>query len=276
MGGGGCRTSPTHDFQPPRRIEFRPTPAATAEPKSRAVALDCEMAGIADGGSEVILLCAVDFLTGAVLINRLVCPGVPITDMRTGIHGITKSSLDTSTSQGQALAGWEAARSELWKYIDDKTILVGHALEHDLDGLRMIHHRVVDSSILSANTFDGRRVRYGLDKLSSELPKIEIRKGNGGIHDCMEDVLAAREVVLFCIRTHNKQAFKSWVQAKKREKILFEAQRKAAKQKKANQNRATGGSSYKNVDSDDLERWSDIAEDLGWPHPDTGYDPWSD
>ena len=31
-------------------------------------------------------------------------------------------------------------------------------------------------------------------------------------------------------------------------------------------------------DDDDREilHWSDIAEDLGWPHPDTGYDPWSD
>ena len=247
------------------------------------MALDCEMAGIAGGGSEVILLCATDFLTGTVLIDRLVCPSVAITDMRTRIHGVTKSSLDKSTSQGQALAGWGEARSELWKYINDKTILVGHALEHDLGALRMIHPRVVDSSILSEITVGGRRVQFGLHKLSSELPRIEIRKGEDGIHDCMEDVLAAREVVLFCTRSRNKKAFKSWTEAKKREQIRLEAERQAAKQAKANRrhrNRASGGRSSYTFDSDDgdeeILRWSDIAEDLGWPHPDTGYDPWSD
>ncbi len=29
-------------------------------------------------------------------------------------------------------------------------------------------------------------------------------------------------------------------------------------------------------DDDEILHWSDIAEDFGWPHPDTGYDPWSD
>jgi hypothetical protein len=44
-----------------------------------------------------------------------------------------------------------------------------------------------------------------------------------------------------------------------------------------------GGSSYRiysDSDSDEEDGevldWSDIAEDLGWPHPDTGYDTWSD
>ncbi|GAW23451.1 hypothetical protein ANO14919_130100 [Xylariales sp. No.14919] len=283
-GGGGCQTLPKHNFQLPQRAlthqEFRHTPVALAEPKFRAVALDCEMAGVAGGGSEVILLCATDFVTGAVLINRLVCPGVAIADMRTRIHGITKSSLDKSTSQGQALAGWEGARSELWKYIDDRTILVGHALEHDLGALRMIHPRVVDSSILSEIAVGGRRVRFGLQELSSELPRIEIRKGGEGIHDCMEDVLAAREVVLFCTRARNKKAFKSWADAK-REQIRLEAERKAARQGKANgrhSNGARGGRSSYTFDSDDGDElhWSDIAEDFGWPHPDTGYYPWSD
>jgi len=26
----------------------------------------------------------------------------------------------------------------------------------------------------------------------------------------------------------------------------------------------------------EVVHWDEIAEDLGWPHPDTGYDPWSD
>ncbi|GAP87671.1 putative RNA exonuclease 3 [Rosellinia necatrix] len=285
--GKGCTTLPAHDFHLPLHAfahkDFRQTPAASAEPRFRAVALDCEMAGVAGGAGEAILLCATDYITGAVLVNRLVCPRERITQMRTQIHGIKKSALDEATSQGQALAGWEEARSELWKCIDDNTILVGHALKHDLSALRMIHPRVVDSGILSGNAV-GCRTQLGLQKLCSELLGIEIRKGKGGIHNCLEDVLATREVVLFCTRARNKEAFQAWVEAKKREERRLEMIRELAKQKKANERRRRGAAgseggnrSFTDFHEDDeVLHWSDIAEDLGWPHPDTGYDPWSD
>jgi len=153
---------PTHDFQLPLRAikhqDFRKTPTASGEPKFRAVVLDCEMAGIAGGAGEAILLCVTDYVTGAVLLNRFVCPREKITQMRSSIHGISKSILDGAISQGQSLSGCEGARSELWKYIDDDTILVGHALQHDLDALRIIHPRVVDSGILSRNAVGIRRI----------------------------------------------------------------------------------------------------------------------
>lgn len=283
-------TLPTHDFQLPLRAikhkDFLKTPAASAgEPKFRAVTLDCEMAGIASGAGEAILLCVTDYVTGALLFNRFVCPREEITQMRSSIHGISKSTLNNAISQGQALSGWEGARSELWKYIDDNTILVGHALEHDLDALRIIHPRAVDSGILSRNAVGIRRIRWGLQTLCSELLKFEIRKNKGGIHDCLEDVLATREVVLFC--TQNKEAFQSWAEAKKSKELRLEKERERARQEKENEQarkgvvRVGGGSSHRtyfNSDDDggEILYWSDIAEDLGWPHPDTGYDPWSD
>lgn len=279
---------PKHKFRHPQRAssdkkDFQQTPAASAEPKFRAVALDCEMAGIASGASEVIWLCATDFVTGAVLVNRLVCPRERITEMRSDIHGITESTLGEATFQGQALAGWAEARSELWKYIDDNTILVGHALQHDLRALRMIHPRVVDSGILSANAVRYRGTQFGLKTLCSELLSVEIRTGMGGIHDSLEDVLAARQVVLFCTHARNKKAFQDWAEARKREAVSMEMKRKTDKRLKreAAKAKTKGGSSrYADFDSDEEDsevlRWSDIAEDLGWPHPDTGYDPWSD
>lgn len=285
--GKGCKTLPTHNFQLPLRAfthkDFRPTPAASAEPKFRAVVIDCEMAGVPSGASEVVLVCATDFVTGAVLVNRLVCPSERIWQMRTPIHGIKKSTLDEATSQGRALAGWEGARAELWKYIDDDTILVGHALHHDLSALRMIHPRVVDSGILSGKAVGHRRIQLGLQTLCSELLKVKIRAGKGGIHDGLEDVLATREVVLFFTRARNKKAFQDWAEARKCEEIRLEKKRKIDKRLKreAARAKASGGSSgYGEFDSDYEDReilhWSDIAEDLGWPHPDTGYDPWSD
>jgi DNA polymerase III epsilon subunit-like protein len=243
------------------------------------------MAGIAGGDSEAILLCLTDYVTGAVLLNRFVCPREKITQMRTPIHGISKPMLDQAIAQGQALYGWEGARSEVWKYIDANTVLVGHALEHDLNALRIIHPRVVDSGILARNAVGIHRIRWGLHTLCSALLSVEIRKNQGGIHDCLEDVLATREVVLFC--TRNKAAFTSWAEAKRVEEMRLEREREIAKQKKQEEERLSkeraqkghwsGRHVYYDLDDDhELVHWSDIAEDLGWPHPDTGYDPWSD
>jgi DNA polymerase III epsilon subunit-like protein len=281
---------PAHDFHPPLRAfkhkDFLETPAASAKaPKFRAVTLDCEMAGIAGGAGEAILLCVTDYVTGAVLMNQFVCPRERITQMRSLIHGISKSTLDAAVSQGQALHGWEQARLELWKYIDGSTILVGHALEHDLDALRIIHPLVVDSGIMSRNAVGTRRIKWGLKTLCPELLNFEIRKNEGGIHDCLEDVLATREVLLFC--TRNKEAFQSWAEAKYREEMRLQKEREIAKQEKENEKvrkemvKAKGEiNSLTHFDSGDEDEeilhWSDMAEDMGWPHPDTGYDPWSD
>ncbi|TVY41248.1 RNA exonuclease [Lachnellula occidentalis] len=232
--GKGCQTLPTHDFQLPLRasqhIDYRKTPAPSAEPKFRAVVLDCEMAGIASGAGEVILLCATDYVTGAVLLNRYVNPSEKITQMRSSIHGISTSTLTNAILQGQALSGWEGARSELWKYIDDKTILVGHALQNDLDGLRIIHPRVVDSGILARNEVGIPYLQGGLSTLCSELLNVEIRKNKGGIHDCLEDVLATREVVLFC--TQNKEGFRIWGATKKAEQMRVNEEREIARKEK--------------------------------------------
>jgi DNA polymerase III epsilon subunit-like protein len=253
--------------------DFRQTPPASAESKFLSVALDCEMAGVAGGASEAIFLCVTDFCTGAVLLNRYVRPREPITQMRSSIHGISKSTLENAIRQGQTLWGWEGARSELWKYIDSNTIIVGHALEHDLDALRMIHPRIVDSGILSRKAVGIHRIRWGLQTLCSELVHVGIRENKGAIHDCLEDVLATREVVLFC--TQKKEAFQTWAEAKKAEELRLEKERESRRQEKQSRNDAVTA-----ADSDDereeVLHWSDIAEDLGWPHPDTGYDPWSD
>lgn len=106
---------PAHDFHPPLRAfkhkVYLETPAVSAKtPKYRAVALDCEMAGVAGGAGEAILLCVTDYVTGAVLMNRFVWPTERITQMRSSIHGISKSTLEAAVLQGQALHGWRQAR----------------------------------------------------------------------------------------------------------------------------------------------------------------------
>lgn len=285
---------PKHDYAnlDPRLAakyqSFAPTPAASPQkPAFRAVTIDCEMAGVVGMMSKVILICAADYFTGAILLNKLVYPAEKVISWRSSIHGIKRSTMETAVLQGQTLAGWKEARQELWKFIDDTTILVGHALQHDLDVLRMIHPRIVDSAILASNAVGTRARQWGLETLCREFLSIEIRNNKGGVHDCMEDVLATREVVLWC--TRNRRELEHWANLRRMEEELKKEERLKAQQAKKNEEAKKKTSEAKNLDfeaydeyldthSEEDERiyWSDIAEDLGYPHPDTGYDPWSD
>ncbi|EGR44316.1 uncharacterized protein TRIREDRAFT_42264, partial [Trichoderma reesei QM6a] len=170
--------------------------------KRRAVVIDCEMAEAADGSDELISLCAIDFLTGETLVNNLVVPSRPIKDWRTDIHGIEVSKLYEAIMNQRALSGWIGARQELWKHIDDITIVIGQSICYDFEALRLVHTRVVDSAMLATEAVFYNRAakkkpgrRWGLQELCKTFLGIEIR-AEGGTHDNLEDVLAAREVVL--------------------------------------------------------------------------------
>jgi hypothetical protein len=80
--------------------------------------------------------------------------------------------MDDAVEKGSALNGWMTARSKVWELINSETILAGHSLKNDLDLLRMIHTKVVDSTILTSNAIGkimvpqfppGRRCRELLD-----------------------------------------------------------------------------------------------------------------
>lgn len=181
------------------------------------------MAGVVGNATgEPILICAIDYITGATILNHFVHPAEPITQMRTQCHGVTHAILQDARNRGVALAGWEGARAELWRHIDEDTILIGHALDNDLGVLRMIHRRVVDSGIL-ARRAAGKGPSCGLQTLCSQLPGIEIRKNKKGIHDCLEDVFATREVVLFC--TSRKDEFEAWAAVRRAEATRLEEER---------------------------------------------------
>lgn len=205
-GQNKCRTNTSIRYS-----EFRETPRSPLSPvpgpgKRKVVAIDCEMVGINRDKDCVVILSAVDVLTGETLLNTYVDPMVRVNNWRTRYSGVTPGTMKLAIKQGGALRGWRAARQALWEYIDAETILVGHALFHDLNVLGMFHSRVVDSAILSAqavfpdvlqsNHFPRR---WGLKKLSDLFLGLLIQTGKKG-HDCLEDTLATREVVLWCLR----------------------------------------------------------------------------
>ncbi|KAL9034139.1 MAG: hypothetical protein Q9180_005573 [Flavoplaca navasiana] len=266
-------------------------------PKCPAVALDCEMADVigADGlWREVIKVSAVDFLSGETLLDTLVLPMAKVKRWKTEITGITDQIMKEATVRGQSVRGWAEARFELWQHIDGSTVLIGQSLHHDLGVLGMLHTEVVDCAILAAKAIDlpGAKT-FGLKQMCREILNINIQCSNGGIHDCLEDVLASRELVLHFI--YHPEKYQKWALLKREEELerraKLQSQRERRKASASRQNtqkgkgtvtnfRDYGSNSFNHDDpeyyDDEVLRWEDIAEDLGWPHPDTGYDPWSD
>lgn len=184
-----------------------PSPSVGAHQKHKAVALDCEMVEITTCHSELAYLSAVDFLTGEVLINSFVKPTGPVLDWRTRTSGINAWNMGEAIRTGKVLRGWHAARDKLWEFIDDQTVLVGHALNHDLQVLGIFHDRIVDSSIVTAeavfNTVqpDGRFPRlWSLQQLAKALLDRDIQTSDQG-HYALEDAYAARDIVLCAIQT---------------------------------------------------------------------------
>lgn len=255
-----------------------PLPRKDRSRKTRkAVAIDCEMVGVEGGASELVSLTVIDFFTGEQIIHSLVKPRRPIVDWRTNIHGISPAGLTIARAKGLTLDGWQTARAELFKHIDEDTVLVGHALHYDLAVLHIHPARVVDSIILASDAIFATKKgnpRYwglGLKNVCSGLLGLDIRENapvdSSKIHDDLEDALAAREVVLCCIEQPGM--YDAWVV--ERRQAFFEAQtrnstRRRQKTRKQQQARKTKANDTYDKDSEDeILRWEDVIDYEIWP-----------
>ncbi|KAH6970145.1 ribonuclease H-like domain-containing protein [Fusarium avenaceum] len=255
------------------------TPAPNAFfPKRKAIALDCEMAGVQGGASELVSICVVDFFSGEILLNSLVKPRQPIIDWRTEIHGIGPANMSVAVASKEALDGWETAREEVLNLVNADTVIVGQSLHHDLKVLRIVHARVLDTAILTSDAaFDpGKRGSrtWGLQSLCADLLGLRIRHETMK-HDAVEDTMAAREVALCCIcYPENLQA---WA---KRARATAPAQkfkrpnqrRKKTKNTKplpTTRNEDRSGDyfidPYGYDDDDEILRWEDVVDWDTWP-----------
>jgi DNA polymerase III epsilon subunit-like protein len=187
-------------------------------PRQRAIVLDCEMVGVGREGStsELARISAIDFFTGILLVDTLVEPLLDVTDWRTKWSGVTAKAMNEAVASGDAVKGSTAARTELFKFMDSQTILVGHSLQFDLAALGIHHDATVDSSILAKSAV-GKGVKQGwaLKTLCKEFLKITVQDNGRNGHDAVEDALAAREVVLWCLQ--HKAELKSWGKKKRKE-----------------------------------------------------------
>lgn len=101
-----------------------------------------------NGDSELIKITAIDYFTGEILLDNIVEPDVQLRHLNTRYSGVTWAHMRAAQRNRTALKGTEGARSALWKFVDDQTVVIGHGVSSDLRALKWIHEQVVDSMVI--------------------------------------------------------------------------------------------------------------------------------
>lgn len=181
-----------------------------------AVVIDCEMVQAEKGRRVIAYLAAVDFLTGEVLVDSYVDPQRKIFNWCTRYSGITFRAMKKAKANGDALRGWMGARRALWDYIDSDTVLIGHDIKNDLNCLGMIHSKIVDSTILTAEAvfrprWETQRFRrtWSLKTLSRVFLDRSIQDGSKG-HSALQDAVATKDIIIFCLE--QPEYLKKWAE----------------------------------------------------------------
>jgi len=183
-----------------------PAPPAKGNGKDirTVVALDCEMGTSAVGNTPLIRLSLVDFFTRVPLIDRLVAPTVEMAHYNTRYSGVTFSAMRNAIRNNEAIRGTDAARAQLFKFVDGNTFIIMHGGSSDLTALRMIHpaERIIDTHILETYDQDvkDQKLKRSLKDVCERRCGIQVQNaklGNGrdAGHDSLEDAMGAREIV---------------------------------------------------------------------------------
>jgi RNA exonuclease 1 len=152
--------------------------------KISAVALDCEMC-YTNRGFELMKLSVIDFKTEKKLMDNIIHPdGDLIIDLNSHVSGVDEIPKDSLT--------FDEALIKLAHMTDENTIVIGHGLENDLNVLRLIYPRIVDTAILfSENQINPRR-KDPLKKLAWNFLSENIQ---GKQHDSLEDAIVPARIV---------------------------------------------------------------------------------
>lgn len=113
------------------------------------LAVDCEMCettdpvtGLKDGKTLIRLSVVNGDNKDEVLIDTLINPGLPVSDYRTHIHGITP------TQMAEAQITLRQAQAALLQICHSETVLIGHSLSNDLKAMHLDHPRIVDTALI--------------------------------------------------------------------------------------------------------------------------------
>lgn len=210
----GCTVGQNHVWKTsdPDRLallwNFVSTPA-NETCKHKAVAFDCEM-GYTVHGMELLRLTAISWPDGAEILDVLVQPFGEVLDLNSKYSGVFPEDMARavpwsadwkapSQQQGERkvlaiVASPKAARDLFFSFISPETVLVGHGLENDLNAMRMIHSKIVDTVLLYPHR-RGLPIRMGLKALMKTQLNKRIQVDTGEGHDSAEDARAAGDLV---------------------------------------------------------------------------------
>jgi len=174
-------------------IKTRIMKGATKEIRYSVYGLDCEMC-YTTIGLELTKVTIVG-IDGKLVYESLVQPENEIIDYNTRFSGITAKDL---TAGGAGSKRLHEVQQEINHFISADSILIGHGLENDLRHLKLIHDRVIDTSLVFPH-FYGLPYRRSLRSLARSYLKREIQ-GNMWGHDSYEDARASIELMLWKVR----------------------------------------------------------------------------
>lgn len=215
VGSPGCTTHETHVFnvKSPKRLSlimpFMKTPENDKAPPHTAVCFDCEM-GYTTNGLEMMRLTVVSWPTHKPIIDVLVRPLGHILDVNTRFSGITAEQFLNAKPFDPAdpkpvrkdlriVDSPYAARELFLSHVSPTTPILGHALENDLNTIRLIHPTIVDTVLLYP-TRQGLPYRHGLRALAKMHLGENIQQGGAAGHDSYEDARTTGELVRFKIK----------------------------------------------------------------------------
>lgn len=206
----GCTKAEHHAFKvsDPKRLaavlQFEETPSHDDTRSKNPVTFDCEM-GYTTLGIELIRLTALSWPQGDPLVDVLVKPIGEILDLNSRYSGVfpehfanaipyAKPPKEIGEGKMQVVDSPAAARSLLFDLIDPSTPLIGHAIDNDLNVVRIIHPTIIDTVLLYPHP-RGLPIRYSLKYLSKLHLERDIQMGGDKGHDSKEDALATGDLV---------------------------------------------------------------------------------
>lgn len=226
VGAPGCTRHEDHVFKtgsPARLAAIMPfvtTPENPSPSKDRrgkevnAVTFDCEM-GYTAMGMELIRLTAVSWPSGDPLLDILVRPLGSVIDFNSRFSGVTHESFKTAIPYDEWESHWQSklppppshasgvlpivdnpqrARELLCSFIKPTTPLIGHAIDNDLNTVRLCHPTIVDTIVLYPHP-RGLPMRFGLKMLTQRHLNRYIQTGGDRGHDSLEDAVATGDLV---------------------------------------------------------------------------------